>query len=125
MFRCGGEVWALSVRRIVVTPMAGRPPRVPVLPDVFDIKEPQILEILAEEDEDGNTSVHLILLRRILGPSWLVLDPDLRTRPFNLERTEHVVLKRGGDFPPDIVDGVYAHDAITRVDLDPRLSSSS
>ena len=32
--------------------MAGRPARAPVLPDVFDNKEPQILEILAEEDED-------------------------------------------------------------------------
>ncbi|CAE8678756.1 unnamed protein product, partial [Polarella glacialis] len=89
------------------------------LPDDFslDLAEPQVL-VEFPADPDGFFWHHRILLKRIAGPTWLALTPDLDICRHNLETSRHLVLERAAHFPAAQRAFVYAFDPIDRAALE-------
>jgi hypothetical protein len=79
----------------------------------LDIPEIQVL-VNFPGDRDGFYWHHRILLHRIDGAVWLTLTPDHDIERLDLNVVPHRVLQRKAAFPEDILDEIYAHDAIAR-----------
>ena len=79
----------------------------------LDIPEIQVL-VNFPGDRDGFYWHHRILLHRIDGAVWLTLTPDHDIEKLDLNVVPHRVLQRKAAFPEDILDEIYAHDAIAR-----------
>ena len=82
----------------------------------LDIAEVQVL-IHYPGDPDGFNWHHRILLHRITGGVWLTLTPDHDIQRHDLNAVGHRILERRSVFPDDIAAEIYAHDPISKIQL--------
>ena len=82
----------------------------------LDIAEVQVL-IHYPGDPDGFNWHHRILLHRITGGVWLTLTPDHDIQRHDLNTVGHRILERRSVFPDDIAAEIYAHDPISKIQL--------
>ena len=82
----------------------------------LDVSEIQVL-IHYPHDENGLCWHHRVLLHRVAGGDWITLTPDHEFQRHNLATLGHKVLERNSVFPADIADQVYAHDPLSKAQL--------
>eukprot|EP00974_Lingulodinium_polyedra_P019105 1846897-Lingulodinium_polyedra.AAC.1 len=80
----------------------------------LDITE---LQVALHFPDDELNYHHRILLKRLDGPSWIVLTPDFDLERVDLGRQAHTVLERNQPFPDELAHSLYAFDPISRQQL--------
>lgn len=83
----------------------------------LDIAEPQIL-LHFDQDPNGLTEHHRILLCKLGPGKWVVLTPDHDLETVDLTQRRHTVLGRRARFPAALYDQVYCFDPLTRNELE-------
>ena len=86
-------------------------------PVTLGIPEPQLL-LHEPTDPWGYIWHHRIALCRAGGARWVTLTPDLELDVVDLSARRHRVLDRARGFPRDVQALVYAHDPLTRGEID-------
>jgi len=82
----------------------------------LDIADPQVI-VEYPLDAGGFYWHHRVLLHRIAPGVWISLTPDLELKRYDLNVQEHMLVGRATAFPPNQAQYVYAHDAISAVQL--------
>ena len=83
----------------------------------LDIKQLQVL-FHFPGDAHGFDWHHRVLLKKLGGGKWIVLDPDLAIGRADLNTQAHVVLERNAPFPAAQALATYAFDPLSKQQLD-------
>lgn len=79
----------------------------------LDVPEVQVL-VHYPHDPSGLTWHHRVLLHKVDAGDWITLTPDHEFQRHNLATHNHRILDRNSPFPLDILAEVYAHDPVSR-----------
>ena len=85
-------------------------------PLTLDVPEVQVL-VHYPNDGGGMFWHHRVLLHRVDAGDWICLTPDLEFQRHDLSVQRHRVLERASPFPGDILAEIYAHDPLSRAQL--------